>query len=145
MKCLVNILLQLICDAESQTKPTRVTPWQNTTTEPANWIFTDQNNILYLVGEKRCFNATEQYSWKVQGSYKTAGAWQFTFTGFSMSHCFLANTEQQQEIDSKNKKGTISISCHPIHLPLVLNKSIWGWERRDFVSVRSGCIPNTVT
>lgn len=49
MKCLANILLQLICDAESQTKPTRVTPRQNTGKGSASWMFTDQNDILYLV------------------------------------------------------------------------------------------------
>lgn len=51
------------------------------------------------------------------------GVWQFTFIGFNMTHCLLAKTEHQQEIDSKNKDRAPSAFPFPtIHLALVLTQ-----------------------
>ena len=84
-------------------------------------MFTDQNNILCLTREKRVvvflfFNTAEQYSRDVRGSYRTMGAWQFTFIGFNMTHCLLAKTEHQQEIDSKNKEQAPSAFPHILYI-----------------------------
>ena len=84
-------------------------------------MFTNQNNILCLTREKRVvvflfFNTAEQYSRDVRGSYRTMGAWQFTFIGFNMTHCLLAKTEHQQEIDSKNKEQAPSAFPHILYI-----------------------------
>lgn len=44
------------------------------------------------------------------------GAWQFTFIGFNMTHCLLAKTEHQQEIDSKNKEQAPSAFPHILYI-----------------------------
>lgn len=78
IKCLANILLQLICAAESQMKPHNLVliqshamakhhkskPPQN----PASRMFTDQSNILHLVRIRRGFDTTKQYSREMRGS-----------------------------------------------------------------------------
>lgn len=58
----------------------------------------------------------------MRGSYQTMGVWQFTFIGFNMTHCLLAKTEHQQEIDSKNKDQAPSAFPH-IHLAPVFSKA----------------------
>lgn len=125
MKCIANILLQLICDAQSQKKPNNLVLTQShamanhhksTTTESASRMFTDQSNILYLAGK--------QYSLEMRGSYHTMGVWQFTFIGFNMTHCLLAKTEHQQEIDSKNKDQA------PSAFPHILYILPWYWHSR---------------
>lgn len=81
-------------------------------------MFTHQNNILCPAREKIVFffNTAEQYSRDVRGSYRTVGAWQFTFIGFNMTHCLLAKTEHQQEIDSKNKEQAPSAFPHILYI-----------------------------
>lgn len=75
----------------------------------------------HMAGKKRGFIVARQYSREMQGSHRTMGVWQFTFTGFNMTHSLLAKTELQQEIDSKNKDQA------PSAFPLVLYIFLWYW------------------
>lgn len=72
--------------------------------------------------EKRGFNTSKQYSREMQGSYRAMGVWKFTFIGFNMTHCLLAKTEHQQEIDSKNKDQA------PSAFPHILYILPWHWH-----------------
>lgn len=128
MKRLANILLQLTCDAESQMKSNNLVLTQSHAMAKRHKSRPPQNppagclpfkaTYCILQGKKKNggFHTIEQYSLEMRGSYHTMGVWQFTFIGFNMTHCLLAKTEHQQEIDSKNKDQAPSAFPHILYI-----------------------------
>lgn len=109
MKCLANILLQLICAEESQMKPNNSVLTQSHTMAKHHESKPPQNPPAGCLpieatacGEKkRGFNATKHYIREMRGPYRSMGVWQFTFIGFNMTHCLLAKTDRRLTLKIK--------------------------------------------